>query len=105
MAHSEINAITNAARTGNTPLKGSTIYVTGHPCSDCFRTIINAGAKEIIYGPIGSHMINDEQIKAIYLMYNNNKTQIKLTKFDISRIEGIYKLLDQTANYLRDKLK
>lgn len=51
MAHAEINAITNAARSG-VALNNSTFYVTGPPCAVCFRSILNSGAKRLVYGPI-----------------------------------------------------
>lgn len=46
--HGERNAIYNAARVG-TPLKGCKIYVTGIPCMDCARGIIQSGITEVIY--------------------------------------------------------
>src|SRR5205085_642159 len=52
VAHSETNAIANAARHG-IPLKGSTFYITGFPCPNCLHSIINCGAKKVIYGSVG----------------------------------------------------
>lgn len=46
--HSEANAIAQAAACG-TPIKGSTIYVTHTPCWGCFKLLVNAGIKHIIY--------------------------------------------------------
>ena len=45
--HSERNAIYNAARSGVSTL-GATIYVTGYPCCDCVRAIIQAGIVRVI---------------------------------------------------------
>jgi dCMP deaminase len=45
--HAERNAIFNAARTG-IPLKGTTMYTQGIPCSDCGRAVIQAGIKLVI---------------------------------------------------------
>ena len=64
MIHSEDNAIINAARIG-VSLKNSTFYITGHPCARCFRSIVNAGAKRILYGPISSKCIDEEDVLAI----------------------------------------
>lgn len=44
--HGERNAIYNAARIGVSTL-GSSMYITGIPCSDCARAIIQAGIKKI----------------------------------------------------------
>jgi len=49
--HAERNAIYNAARTG-VPLEGCRIYVTGIPCMDCARGIIQSGIIEVIYRPM-----------------------------------------------------
>jgi dCMP deaminase len=46
--HAERNAIYNAARHG-TPLQGCTIYVSGFPCADCARAIIQAGIADLIF--------------------------------------------------------
>jgi dCMP deaminase len=40
--HAERNAIYNAARMGIS-LKGCSIYITGHPCADCAKAIIQSG--------------------------------------------------------------
>lgn len=49
--HAEQNAILNAARIG-VSTQSSTMYVTcGIPCSDCARSIINAGIEQLICEP------------------------------------------------------
>jgi dCMP deaminase len=55
MEHSERNAVYNASRHG-IRLKGCTFYVTGFPCVDCLRAMLQAGAKKIIYGPNQTRM-------------------------------------------------
>lgn len=45
--HSERNAIYNAARTG-VSTEGATMYITGYPCCDCARAIIQAGITQVI---------------------------------------------------------
>lgn len=45
--HGERNAIYNAARNG-IKLLGSHAYITGFPCVDCARAIVQAGIIEII---------------------------------------------------------
>lgn len=46
-AHSEINAIMNAANSQK--LKNSTLYVTSSPCYDCMKSLNNLGVKRIVY--------------------------------------------------------
>jgi len=45
--HAEQNAIIQAALYG-TPVKGSVMYVTNHPCIICAKMMINAGVSEVI---------------------------------------------------------
>ncbi len=47
-AHAEANAIAQAAKNG-TPIEGASIYLTVSPCYDCFKIMVNAGIKEVIY--------------------------------------------------------
>jgi dCMP deaminase len=47
--HAEANAIVQAARNGNR-IDESSIYVTASPCWGCFRLIVNAGLKKVVFG-------------------------------------------------------
>jgi dCMP deaminase len=46
VAHAEVNAVCNAARTG-IPLDNSVAVITMFPCSNCTKTLIQAGIKKI----------------------------------------------------------
>lgn len=46
VVHGEMNACINVI--DNNALKGATIYVTGLPCPDCTKNIIQFGIKEIV---------------------------------------------------------
>ncbi|HZV78097.1 MAG TPA: dCMP deaminase family protein [Candidatus Binatus sp.] len=46
--HAEQNALVQAARYG-TPIAGSTIYCTDHPCLTCAKLLINAGIVRVVY--------------------------------------------------------
>lgn len=50
VAHSEVNAICNAARSG-TSIDGSVIVVTMFPCVNCTKAIIQAGIQKIYTKP------------------------------------------------------
>jgi dCMP deaminase len=47
IVHAELNVICNAARAG-TPLLGTTLYTTSHPCKDCAKAIVQAGFTEVV---------------------------------------------------------
>jgi dCMP deaminase len=46
--HSEANAIAQAAKNGM-GIDGATLFTTASPCYDCFKLLINAGIKRIVY--------------------------------------------------------
>ncbi|WP_048152581.1 deoxycytidylate deaminase [Palaeococcus ferrophilus] len=46
--HAEQNVIAMAARKGIS-LEGATLYVTHFPCDTCFKIVLNAGIREIVY--------------------------------------------------------
>lgn len=46
--HSESNAIAQAAKMGH-PTEGCTLYCNTRPCWTCFKLIVSAGIKEVIY--------------------------------------------------------
>lgn len=48
--HAEVNAIIRCAREGGRSTKGATIYVSASPCWSCFKAIVNAGIKRVVYG-------------------------------------------------------
>lgn len=47
--HAELNAICQAARHGIST-EGATCYCTLSPCWSCFKSLVNAGIKAIVYG-------------------------------------------------------
>lgn len=73
-AHSEENAIANAARAG-IRVEGATAYVTGRSCTQpCFRMLINAGVSRLVQGPRGSACVDEEVEAAKRLMLKNRWT-------------------------------
>ncbi|MDI6734095.1 MAG: dCMP deaminase family protein [Patescibacteria group bacterium] len=46
--HAEANALVHAARHG-IAIDGATMFLTNSPCYDCFKMIVNAGIKEVVY--------------------------------------------------------
>jgi dCMP deaminase len=62
--HAEANAIVQAAKNG-TSVDGSTIYTTASPCWQCFKLIVNAGVKNIVFAEMyRDDRINDFAIEA-----------------------------------------
>lgn len=57
-AHSEMNAIAQAAKHG-TRIDGAMMYITGPPCKLCARLIINSGITHIVYLSTGRYRRED----------------------------------------------
>lgn len=69
LEHSESNAILNAKGCN---LEGSTFYITGTPCSGCFRQIKIVKAARIVHGGQNSRCISIEDETAITIMNHTN---------------------------------
>ena len=89
--HSEVNCILNASPV--ITRQQTTLYVTGHPCQQCFNVIVQYGIRKVLYGRVGSHMVPDEQIKKI----NHLNTHIGVEM--IPYMGDCLQLLRQTIDY------
>ena len=99
--HAEENVMLNAARHGIT-LNGSTFYITGYPCSRCFRGMVNAGIKKIIYGPNRAVMLDEKEKKIINLL---NKSSNGGTNIMFQSYRGtVGKVHELTRQYMEKKL-
>ncbi|KKM61885.1 hypothetical protein LCGC14_1527210 [marine sediment metagenome] len=107
MIHSEINAIENA--TNRRELIGSTAYITGHPCPNCFGSMLNAGISRIIIGPVGSHCLSKEDMALINQMNisaSTLKCKIQILRFEyFADMDAIYNFLDSIKENIKKKLK
>jgi dCMP deaminase len=98
LSHSEINAITNAARSG-VSLKNSSFYITGYPCEKCIREIINVGANKVIYGPIKSRCVTAETLDVINRMLNGQN--IEMINFENADVT--LQIIKNTVSYFIKK--
>lgn len=83
IAHSEFNAIIQAARNGISTLN-STLYSQGIVCSNCCKAIINGGVRELVVHSFWPNLIHSkewvESINLSKLMLN--EAEIKIRTFD-----------------------
>ena len=92
--HSELNAILNCPFRP----KGCTIYITGKPCSSCIKDIIQSGIRKIIYGKIGSAMVDDKDWGLTTMMAENHGVELVEYKGP-TPIRGLLELVE----YLKEK--
>lgn len=77
--HAEQNAIIQSAFHG-VSIKGSTLYISCHPCSVCAKMIINAGIKEVVIfegypDSLAAEMLEEAGI-SVRLMKNRSKNRV-----------------------------
>ena len=63
-----IHAEDNAVAFARCDLRGATAYVTGPPCSACFRRLLQVGIRRLVIGERQSACISDSERKACDLM-------------------------------------
>lgn len=90
MEHAERNAIYNAALNGIS-LKNSRMYISGLPCTDCIRAIIQCGIKKIIvfrrWNDIESEKWIEDSIRTLQMI---KETGIELEYYDDDIIYELY---------------
>lgn len=87
MEHAERNSLYNAAKKG-VSLNKSIFYVTGLPCIDCMRGIIQVGAIKVIYGPLTAVMMAEpEYLKRFERLVMNVNIDINRFSYDDSLFE------------------
>ena len=79
--HAEQNAISDAASRG-VSVNECTAYITHYPCINCFKILIAAGIKKIIY-------LNDYKNDNLIIHLKNDITDIQIKKLDYDNIEDI----------------
>jgi len=97
-SHAEEAAVANAARNG-VALKGSTAYITGHPCTPCLRMLLNSGVKEIVVGGIGSACVSPDVENAAKILLQGRK-DIVFRHYVIDNLD----ILDATKTYYFSKV-
>lgn len=100
LEHSESNSIINAARTGIS-LKGSRFFITGRPCVDCLRKIINVGAVEVIYGPVGHQGIDKYDEVFADMIRHSGISMLKFTRY--YDFDDVINLLEDTKAYMLER--
>ena len=84
-SHAEANLVAFAAREGIST-KGCTVYVTHHPCASCARTLIQAGVREVIFGP-GTTSMPDEEFTAAQIMFTEAGVHLEPLNMSTKRVK------------------
>jgi dCMP deaminase len=63
VVHAEANTVADAARRG-VSLNRGTVYVTAMPCWPCFKLLVQAGIKKVVYSE--AYRIEDKEMKRVF---------------------------------------
>lgn len=97
--HSEPNCILNSS--SDADLTKCTMYITGKPCLECLKIMVQAGIKRIIYGHVGSNCIKVTETETDKVMNAIIKqTGIKMVEYKPSWIV-VSDTLANTYNYVQ----
>ena len=77
--HAEQNAISDAASRG-VSVNNCTAYITHYPCINCFKILVAAGIKNIIY-------LNDYKNDDLIIELKNDISDIQIKKLDYDNID------------------
>ena len=98
MEHSERNAVFNS----HGSLEGSTAYITGFPCTDCMRALIQNGVVRIYWGPIKSTTRATSQSVAAMKAVNRMAclANVEMIHYDHT---GYHRVFNKVFTYLEHK--
>jgi dCMP deaminase len=99
--HAERNLIYHCARKG-VSLKGCKIYITGFPCLDCLRGIIQCGFSKVVYGPYNSVLTKaDDYLSQYDIMLKHQSIRVERFFYD----EGLFEHRPDVETSVMEKCK
>ncbi len=99
MIHSEANCIYISGRHGKS-IMGSTFYITGFPCRECLKAMIQVKVSKIVYGPLASVMTDSkEYVMSMKNLLKKQKIIIERFKYD----EGLYIFEPRVKNLIQER--
>lgn len=101
--HAEENSIINYYGSSQ-DMEGSTIYITGFPCSKCLRMVLQKGVKQIVFAPIVSKCVDDEDVEARKLMLGYQTEDIQFIQMSMFDMEKVIYNMEETILYMQVKL-
>ncbi len=98
--HAEVNALINCG--GLKSPQQCTIYVTGEPCNECFKLIVQHQIGRIVYAGVGSKIIDSNTDHTLIRQALSDGLTIEIEPYR-GGMESVIKLLEQAAAYCRSR--
>lgn len=93
--HAEQNAILNRQFS----IEGSILYVTGPPCINCMRSIIQSGVSKVIHGSFKSRAITPLDEEAMEMLMRGRENTFKMEEFQ----GEVLKCINRAKDYFEIK--
>lgn len=97
--HAEVNALINSREIVSP--ETCTIYVTGEPCNECFKLIVQYGIGRVCFGQVGSNCIDSDEQHLLIRRAIAEGIEVKTVVYDDAK--AIVNLLEQTAGYVGER--
>lgn len=84
-------------------IKGSTMYITGEPCSSCLQMMLQKGIKHIVYGNLNSKCIDDNEKEIKKIMLKNiirGDKNICISRFGDTDMYQVSRVISKAAEKL-----
>ncbi len=92
IVHSEANAIINAARVGIS-VDGATAYITGVPCPECAKKLIQADIKDWVYAKSkNEHSTAAQEADFLNFLIKSYQVKVRIVEIDQRKIDLIKSL-------------
>lgn len=90
IVHAEENAVSHCPSWTYDSLDNFVAYITGMPCPQCMKMLVNKGLRKVVYGPQGSKMVDEDAVKIV-------KELVKLSGITLELFKG-------NCNWMRDRI-
>ena len=100
--HSEENAVINYYGSQQ-DIENGTAYITGMPCTNCLRMLLQKGVTNIVYAPITSNMLDEDEVKQRKKMLEYQGKDIFFAELSDKDMEQICSNLNGTIDYVKNK--
>lgn len=101
MVHSEMNAIL-AYGGSYDDIQGATCYVTGEPCHDCLRSLLQKGITRIVYTDVNLAVMNQNKGKDLQKARTDMIEQTGIT-VTIVPYQDVLDTLEKTMNQIQER--
>ena len=101
--HAEENSVLNYFGSSQ-DIEGSTIYITGYPCSKCLRMILQKGVTKVVFAPIISKCVDTKDVEARKLMLEYQEKDIEFRELTMDDMNDVICNMEDTIQYMQYKL-